>query len=227
MPVSSIDLLHFNSCSLFSSQEYKIDSGNLHITDLSLGKTNKEIIPLDLIDAKPRIMRKNNKQLIWASVTSFLIGTLFTLFSHSISTPALQILVLAFVGIGTILLIASLKLQTTSYTYYYANTTTHLFTIIDSQSGDVDHTKSFIKALNKRIVKPQRDFQRNTEEESQTDFLQHLDYLYNYGVVTDMQYNRIQEKVNAKIFGININNRNKRSADIIALPVKNKLRIIK
>lgn len=219
MHPSPIDVLHFNSSSLFSSQEYKIDSGNLHITDLSLGKSDKEVIPLDLIDPQPKTTKKNNEQLIWASISCFIIGMLFILLSLSMNIQ--QILGLAFIGISAILLIASLKLQTISYTYYYANTTTHLFTIQDSQSGDIDHAKRFIKSLNQRIIKPHWEYQRNSQEENHTVFLQHLDYLYNYGVVTDIQYKRIHEKINAKIFGINVKKQPQKTADIIALPVNN------
>ena len=225
-----IDILNFSSCSVFSSQEYKIDSGNLHITDLSLGRNDKEIIPLDLIDPKPRISKKNNEQLIWASVATFTMGLLFIVLSMSVNTAIQQTLGFGFLGISAIFLIASLKLQTTSYTYYYANTTTHLFTINEPQSNEADHAKKFVQSLNQRINKPSLNFQRKTKKENYSDFIEHLDFLYNYGVLTDIQYERIHSKINVKIYGgVNeamdetfdeISNKTRKSADIIPLPLR-------
>ncbi|HIP94488.1 MAG TPA: hypothetical protein EYH20_04020 [Leucothrix sp.] len=225
-----IDILNFSSSSVFSSQEYKIDSGNLHITDLSLGRNDKEIIPLDLIDPEPRISKKNNEQLVWASIATFTIGLLFIVLSMSVNAMMQQTLGFGLLGISAILFIASLKLQTTSYTYYYANTATHLFTINEPQSSESDHAKKFVQSLNQRINKPNLSFQRKTKKENYSDFLEHLDFLYNYGVLTDNQYERIHSKINVKIYGNidetvcetldEISNKTRKSADIIPLPLR-------
>jgi len=220
-----IDLLNYSSSSLFSTQEYLIESGNLHITDLSFGRNEKETIPLDLINPKPRITKKNNEQLIWASLASFTIGLLFILLSLNFSTQIQQTLGFGFFAISAIFLIASLKLQTTSYTYYYANTTTHLFTINEPQAGEKDLVIRFIQSLNQRINKPKWNFQRKTKEENHSDFMQHLDFLYNFGVLTDAQYERIHNKINVKIYGVanrdsTNEKRTRKSADIIPLPLK-------
>lgn len=222
MRPSPIDILHFNNCSLFSSQEFKINNGSLHITDLSLGKVDKEVIPLDLIDPKPVVSKKNNEQLVWASITSLIIGMLFILLSISINIPVQQILGITFIGISALFLIASLKLQTTKYRYYYANTTTHLFTIHESQPSKTNYAKQFVQALNQRINKPEREYTNKTPKENRIEFIEHLEYLYNFGVITDMQYDRIQNKINAKIYGTNIREDNPiKSADIITLPITN------
>jgi len=213
-----IDILNYSSCTLFSTQEYKLDSGNLHITDLSLGRNEKEIIPLDLIDPKPRISKKNNEQLLWASIASFTISLLLIALSISFNTQIQQLLGFGFLFIGAIFLIASLKMQTTSYTYYYANTTTHLFTINEPQSAENDLTKQFIQSLNRRINKPTMNYLKKTKQENYSEFLQHLDFLYNFGVLTDAQYERIQNKINVKIYGNTKNT--KKTAEIIPLPLK-------
>lgn len=223
---SAIDILNFSSCSIFSTQEYRIDSGNLHISNLSLGKNDKEVIPLDLIDPNPRISKKNNEQLIWAAIGSFAIGLLFIAMSMNVNTAIQQSFGFGFLGISAIFLIASLKLQTTSYTYYYANTTTHLFTINEPQPNEAEHAKRFVQALNKRIKKPNMNFQRKTQKENYSEFLEHLDFLYNFGVLTDIQYERIHSKINVKIYGIHNKENNKankqtrKSAEIIPLPVR-------
>jgi len=213
-----IDVLNYSSCTLFSTQEYKLDSGNLHITNLSLGKNEKEIIPLDLIDPKPRISKKNNEQLLWASIASFIISLLLISLSISFNTQIQQLLGLGFLVIAAIFLIASLNMQTTSYTYYYANTTTHLFTINEPQSAENDLTKQFIQSLNRRINKPTMNYLKKTKQENYSEFLQHLDFLYNFGVLTDAQYERIQNKINVKIYGNTKNT--KKTAEIIPLPLR-------
>lgn len=227
---SAIDILNFSSCSIFSSQEYRIDAGNLHISNLSLGKNDKEIIPLDLIDPKPRISKKNNEQLIWAAMGIFTIGLLFITMSMNANTAIQQSLGFGFLGISAIFLIASLKLQTTSYTYYYANTTTHLFTINEPHPNAAEHAKKFVQSLNQRINKPNINFQIKTKKENYSEFLEHLDFLYNFGVLTDIQYERIHSKINVKIYGNHnkktsqannkANKQTRKLADIIPLPIQ-------
>lgn len=213
-----IDILNFSNSSLLSTQEYKIDSGNLHITDLSFGRNNREIIPLDLIDPKPKITKKSNEQLMWTSVGSFTVGLLFILLSLSFENQIQQSMGIGFLAISAIFLIASLKLQTTSYTYYYANTTAHLFTINEPQTGEKDIVIKFIQSLNQRINKPKLKGQRNFKKEERSEFFKHLDFLYNFGVLTDAQYERIHSKINVKIYGAV--NETRKTADIIQLPIK-------
>ncbi len=228
-----IDILNFRNCSLFTTEEYKIDSGNLHISKLSPGRSDKEIIPLELIDSKPRVSKKKNEQLIWASIISFMIGMLFIFIAISQKIPEQQIVGLVFVGISALFLIASLKLQTTSYTYFYANTTTQLFTIQESPSDGTDTAQKFVESLNKRINKPQRELNRKNKDDNYSEFLSHLDYLYNFGVITDNQYKIIQDKINTKLFGNTEPRKVKSSktrkgqtgqtAKIIPLPVRDKI----
>jgi len=213
-----IDLLNYTSCTLFSTQEYRLDSGNLHITDTSLGRKEKEVIPLDLIDPNPRIRKKNNKQLLWASIASFTIGLLLTALSISFNTQFQQFLGLGFIVISAIFLIVSSKLKTTSYSYYYANTTTHLFTINEHQSAKNDLIKKFIQSLNCRIHKPTIKSPKTVKQKNFSEFSQHLDFLYNFGVLTDEQYKRIQDKIKVKIYGNTQNT--KKTADIIPLPLR-------
>lgn len=218
-----IDNLNFTRCSLFSSQEFSIESGNLHITDNSLGKNNKETIPLDLIEPQPKVSKKNDKQLIWAATTSFIIGLLFLISTISIEMPIQQILGFSFIGISFLFLLASSKLKTTSYTYFYANTTTQLFTIHDKHSGGVDDTtqnaKKFIKSLNQRITKPKKTLNtRRTNKENYNEFIEHLDFLYNHSVITNIQYDRMQAKIQEVVYGIK---REKVLADVIPLPLNN------
>ncbi len=220
MQTNPIDILNFSSCSLFSSQEYRIDSGNLKITDLSLGKNNREVIPLDLIDPKPKISKTNDRQLIWASIISFIIGSLFIILAFSINIPIQQILGISLIGISAVFFIASLKLQTTSYTYFYANTTTQLFTINEAQSCDAENAKKFVQSLNQRLVKPKVVIStRKQNQRDHLEFIHHLDFLYNHNVVNDIQYERMRDKINEIIYGIKKENV---SANIIQLPIKNR-----
>lgn len=217
MQTNSIDILNFSSCHFFSSQEYRIDSGNLKITDLSLGKNNREVIPLDLIDPKPKIAKTNDPQLILASIISFIIGTLFIILAYSINIPVQQVLGFGLIGISAIFLISSLRLQTTSYTYFYANTTTQLFTISEAQSCNSENAKKFIEALNNRLVKPKvMKSERKKNRETHNEFVYHLDFLYNHNVLNDIQYDRMKDKINEIVYGIK---KDRTLADVIHLPV--------
>lgn len=216
---NSIDILNFNNCSLFSRQEYSIDSGNLSILDISLGKNNKETIPLDLIDPQPKISKTKDRQLVFASIISLVIGIVFIILATTINVPIQQFIGFCFIAVSALFLMSSLKLQTTRYSYYYANTTTPLFTIDEARSDSNENAKEFISSLNKRLKKPKVIVNsRKSDRKNYNEFMNHVDFLYNNKILNDVQYDRMQEKVNEVVYGIR---KAKKMANVIQLPLTN------
>ena len=217
---TSLESLRYQS--LFSNQEFKIDSNNnLHITELSPLKQRDEVVPLDLIN--PQLISKSrlNNQLLLLALASALTSSTFfaaAIFMGQLWGFAFAMVFLVF-SIGT--LIASYKNSTTSYQYRFANTETLLFSL--SKPSTQDHQfELFVNALNKRIISANEKsesneisktelnykgitpFDNSVETEiymqgKQSQYMKHLDFLFNHGIVDEVLYKRLNKKIDKKI----------------------------
>lgn len=231
---TSLDTLYYNS--LLSSQVFKIDtSDNLQIVELSPLKSRNESIPLDMIDAEPILSSKADRQLISFSIISafMCIATLIASF-YTTQTWMLPFSVLFFLT-SIITSVASFKNKTIIYTYQFIDSNTPLFTLQESSSGN-KQVEMFSHKLSERIdtvnqeheiakEKVKSDIKElsdnmiaNTkEEDNYSQFRDHLNFLYNRGVVNDNLYGRIDNKIKEVIFGLS--NQNGQS-NILHFPVK-------
>lgn len=206
-----LDSLYYNS--LLSSRLLKIDTNdNLQIVELSPLKNRNEVIPLDLIDAKPRITNKPDSQLMLFGIVSALASALFFISSIYANQPWSMAFAALFLlsSIGAIF--TAFKKFTTVYIYQFANTNTPLFTLRESFSEN-EQIKTFTDTLNERITNlSEESIEESTDNNSNkstdknddkhSQYANHLDFLYNHGVINDVLYKRINRKINEKIFGI-------------------------
>ncbi len=221
-----LNTLHYNT--LLSNQVFKIDStNNLHIVELASLRNKNETIPLDLIDANPLIQKKLDIHLLFLTLASTLISTIFFVYStygHQTWANAS----------GTVFLLSSLstlffayKNRAVSYTYQFANTNTPLFTLHECFSKN-EQVKIFVNTLNKHIesVNEQAELDAvsylnndNTNDSKSSECTKHLDFLYNHGFVDDALYQRIDRKIHHKFFGKD-NSEKASTENIIYFPVK-------
>ena len=205
--------------SLFSKQEFKIDSkSNLHITELSAIRRRNDVVPLDLINPQPISKKSLNKSLMLLALASALVSSAFfasAIFMGQLWAVAFAIIFWVF-GMGT--LIASYKNSTTVYQYNFVNSETVLFSLSEPSSQD-QQVELFIKALDKRIChineKSELSETRFNDEglkqldvigeeeiyrqEKQSQYIKHLDFLFNHGIVDEDLYKRLNIKINKKI----------------------------
>jgi len=205
--------------SLFSKQEFKIDfANNLRITELSALKRRNEIIPLDLINPQPISKKRLNKSLLLLGLVSILVSSVF--FASAILMGQLWTVAFAIVFwvFGVVTLIASNKNSTTVYQYKFVNTETVLFSLYEPSSQD-QQVKFFITALNKRINRLNEkselsetrfndeglkqldaiDEEEIYRQEKQSQYIKHLDFLFNHGIVDEVLYKMLNKKINKKI----------------------------
>lgn len=209
--------------SLFSNQKFEIDSkNNLHITKLSVLKRRNEIVPLDLINPQPTSKKRLNTPLMLLALSSTLVSGAF--FASAILMGQLWTVAFAIVfwlfGMGT--LIASYKNRTTIYQYKFANTETLLFSLSEP-SAQNQQVELFINALNKRIVSLNETSEQSESGDKielneegivqldiagemeiytqgkQSQYMKHLDFLFNHGIVDEVLYKRLNKKINKKI----------------------------
>ena len=209
--------------SLFSNQTFEIDSeNNLRITELSALKRRKEIVPLDLINPQPISKKCLNKPLMLLALASTLASGAFfasTIFMGQIWAVAFAIVFWIF-GMGT--LVAAYKSRTTVYQYKFASTESLLFSISES-SAQNQQVKMFVNVLNKRIISLNEKSERSESmnitalnEESitsldntseigiytqgkQSQYMRHLDFLFNHGIVNEVLYKKLNEKIDKRI----------------------------
>jgi hypothetical protein len=214
---TSLESLRYDS--LFSNQEFKIDSeNNLHITELSTLKRRNEIIPIDLINPEPISKKRLKKSLLLLGLASALVSSIFfavAIFMSQLWTISFAIVFMIF-GMGT--LIASYKNSTSVYQYKFINTETILFSLSEPSSQG-QQVGFFIKALNNRISRLNGkselsetgfndeglkqlgviDEEEVYRQEKQSQYIRHLDFLFNHGIVDEVLYKRLNKKINKKI----------------------------
>lgn len=211
----------FYSNSLISSQELKIESeNNLTISTRSLNKNNSRTIPLDLIETEAQISKKPDTQLILFSMVNFVASIVFYFSSPIINSIIGQIITSVFLVISLLSLAASYKRPTTTYTFFSADSNAHLFSIHEPKSKN-KLLATFITHLKQRIIDAKEIKKEKTvfdfEENNFSEFTEHLDFLYNYGVVNDATYEILANRIDEKVYGTRPETH---LADVILLPVR-------
>ena len=196
--------------SIFSSLELKIDKAkNLKISRFSLLKNESSIIPLDLINAEPSISKSPDLSLISLAFISFVTSAFLYFSSLDQNLFSNQLIAIFVFSLGLLALTASLIKHTKQYSFYYANTSIQLFKL-KNISGDNSSVKQFVDQLSQRINSTkteQIEFDNtnrfnNDKNDIELEFTEHLDYLYNYGIINDVLYERISGKISEKVYGI-------------------------
>jgi hypothetical protein len=209
--------------SLFSNQTFEIDSqNNLHITDLSAIKQRNDIVPLDFINPQPISKKHLNKPLMLLALASALVSS--ALFASTIFMGQLWAVTFAIVFwvFGMATLSASFKNRTTIYQYKFANTETLLFSLSEPATQN-KQVKLFTDALNKRIINLNEQNEVNSRaevdeesaiqldtvespnemdsylEDKQSQYTEHLNFLFNHGIVDEVLYKRLNKKINQQI----------------------------
>jgi len=203
--------------SVFSNQKFEIDSkNNLHITELSALKNRNDVIPLDLINPLPTNKKRLNQPLMLLALASTLASSAF--FASAVLMGQLWTVAFAIVFwvFGMATLIASYKNRITVYQYQLANTGTLLFSL-SSPSTQNQQVELFIKALNIKIIsltEKSEHMEFNEEDDVQVDidgemaiytqgkqsqYMKHLDFLFNHSIVDEVLYKRLYKKINKKI----------------------------
>ena len=206
--------------SLFSNQKFEIDSkDNLHITEQSALKSHNEVVPLDLINPQPTSDKHLNKPLMLLALASALASSAF--FASAILMGQLWAVAFGIVfwvfGMGT--LFTSYKNGTTDYKYKFANSEAFLFSLSQPSSQN-KQVELFIHALNERII----NLNENNEQSSSADkvesngeildisdekevymrskksqYMKHLDFLFNHGIVDEVLYKKLDKTINNRI----------------------------
>jgi hypothetical protein len=220
-PSNLLESLRYSSP--VSNHEFEIDSNNnLHITEsTSKNKDGHEIVPLDLINPQPKIKTHLNKNLMLLALTSALISSGFfasAIFMGQSWTVAFAIVFWMF-GISAI--IASYNKRSKIYQYHLTNTNTRLFTLRESFTENTQ-VELFVNALNKRINNlSEKSEEMSLEETSlndtgiaqldifgekelytqnkQSQYLVHLDFLFNHGIVDETLHQILSKKIDNKI----------------------------
>lgn len=220
MQQTAIQHLIYN-CSLLSSQELKIDDDdNLRISKFSFSKKTSNTIPLDLIEAKPKITQQPDMQLFVFSILSFVASVALYLASTNTNLISGQVIASIFFAFSLLSFVASFKRPTTIYNFFYANTSICLFKLNESKTNN-QLVSTFVNQLKQRItevkeVNPEKnDYKTGFIEE--TEFTDHLNFLYNHGMLNDVTYEIINNTINEKLYGIKPQ---QHLADVILLPVK-------
>ncbi len=210
-----LEALRYNSS--ISNQQFEIDADdNLHITANSIIETRDDIVPLDMINPQPMITTHLNKSLMQLALTSALISGAFFASALFMNQPWAVTFSILFWVFGIIALITSYKKRSKNYQYFLTNTSTRLFMLGETMTQNTQ-VELFIKALNKRInnlndksedylpskmgVAHLDQHQENDiyTQNKQSQYLIHLDFLFNHGIVDDVLYKRLITRINNQI----------------------------
>jgi len=241
--------------SLFSYQIFEIDNkNNLHIYKRSILKNCKDIIPLDLINPNPICKKSFNKPLMVLAFISILLACISVSLAVIISKLWLMISCTIFFIFGVVTLITSLRNKTTIYEYNFVNTKTPLFSLSNLTNIETQ-VHLFTNTLNKRIIylneKNNKLIAKDKsilKEENCTpldcnlfypnemdiynkgrksQYMKHLDFLYNHGIVEEALYERLHLKIDERvnnsnsIFATNTDiEENNMGDNIINFPIK-------
>ncbi len=201
--------------SLFTTQELKInDNKELEVNKLSVNKASVNNIPLDLIETEPKITTKPSYQLLLLSILVGLSSIAFYFTTVKSTVFPVYIISGVFLLLAITTAVLAFKKRVTTYTFFYENSKTHLLTLHDSGT-DTPLIENFIIQLKNAIGNAKETYSVSINE---GEFTHHLDYLYNHDMVTDIAYQRIKNRINNKVLGVE---EEVKLADVIYLSMKN------
>ena len=230
MKIKTVNQIFITNDSVFSTRKYKLENnGKLSIITLNAVHTRAETIPLDLIDPEPNIEHKPNNY--WALISLVIsVSSIITFgVTDLISVPLLSALIL----LSAALFVVALKNRMTTYTFFFANTQTKIFsikggeTLASTNEAINDKADSFINNLKYAIYKinkkhvPQQKFENDKDK---YDFIKNkLDDLYNYGVINNILYDRIKDNIREKTNTQKLSKQTKQLANVIVFEPRKKL----
>ncbi len=204
-----------------SNHEFKIDSeNNLHILEQSILKDRRDTVPLDLINPQPIIKNHLDKNLILLALASVMASSIFFISAIYMGHlwPFSFALVFGLFGIGSI--VTAQKSRTKIFQYQFVNTNSPLFTLHVPSTKKVQ-VEFFVNALNKRIIAVNKKSENNGNVQSRdnkfvslqnsndereiytnekySQYIKHLDFLFNHGIVDEVLYKKLQGKINSRI----------------------------
>lgn len=209
---------------LLSNKELKINSNNtLKITESSVFKNTKTIIPIDLIETQAKKGSRLDYQWIIFGLVSFMAASLFTLLALTQQFTSVLILGAIFTIIGISSVFLAFKFKTVTHTYQYKGTSMTLFTLTEN-----DFNESQIADFVNNLKSNENNDIDNSEGllNSQVDeFYGHLDFLYEEKIIDNRLMLKLQQKAHNKVYGDNSKhlsedtNNTQTQDNVIAFPI--------
>ncbi len=238
---SFFDTLHYQG--LFTSKKYQIRIDNtLQSVEHSPLKNRNDTIPLKLINPQPNTRQKPDSHLVSLAIISALASSIFflTAFYGNLLWAIIFGLVLLTASIAA--LISSFKNSTTIYDFYRENTNTRVLSLNKTLSEGAD-VETFMDILRSRIsevgensnvsidkqpIKRDEniyfDAEKNGYDEKKSQYIKHIDFLFNHGIVDEKLYKQLEKKIDNKVMSSEILKSNSESLrdsadNIIYFPV--------
>jgi len=185
--------------SLLKSVQYKIEKEQtLTITTVSPYQSSIDLVPLDMINPKPKLEKIADKYLMALGLILVMITISVNSLNQYINPSLSVVLNVVLLALTVITLVLMFENKKEVATFYFVNTKTKLFSIVVSQSNTEDthplnDTKRFVSTLIKRIKDiNQQDSNTKTVSFSKMTMAE----LFNYGVIDEFLYTRIENRIN-------------------------------
>ena len=195
---------------LFKTTELKISTNNnLVVNEISaLGSVQHNI---DLTNADLRIKNskqiKYNEYLIYSLLLGSVISSFFQLTFINKSELIFPLLSVSLVLISGALMFLKFKTKNLYSLYRTSNHKLIYQFYLDSNLSDDEETSGFIDELTKRISEDKNlesfldvNFNQNKTEEQYNNLIYSLECLYNFGVIDDMTFDRIDSNIHDKLY---------------------------
>ncbi len=200
--------------SLLSNKEIKINTNNtLKITESSVFKNTKTIIPIDLIETHAKKGSRLDYQWVIFGLVSFIAASIFTLLALTQQFTAVLILGVIFTVLGIVSIFFAFKFKTITHTYLYKGTSMKLFTLSETDLNTSQITE-FVQHLdtNNRLDDDNDSFdiidsthQLNNRVNA---YYEHLNYLHEEGIIDTRLLERLQLKAYNKVYGVSLHSSN-------------------
>ena len=209
--------------SLLSNKEIKINTNNtLKITESSVFKNAKTIIPIDLIETQAKKGSRLDYQWVIFGLVCFIAASMFTLLALTQQFTSVLILGTIFTVIGCSAIFLAYKFKSITHTYQYKGTGIKLFTLTENDlnesqisefvtslnssnetiDNDIVDSLSALKspsAVNKTSAINSIEDKLNTQVE---EYYQHLDFLYEAKIIGNRLMLKLQKKAYDKVYGV-------------------------
>lgn len=196
--------------SLLSNKEILIkDSKDIQITECSVFRNSKTLIPVDLVSAQVKQGSRPNIQWILFGIVNVVAVTLFVTLALTQNIIFPYVLAGTFALLGVLSVFSAYKYKYSTYTFQYDESDINLFTL-SSNDLNKDQITEFIKVLttniqsNKYLKDDEVDetvHETNKFDTQIETYSEHLSFLYNEGIVDDFLLDKLQKKIRNKVYG--------------------------
>lgn len=220
--------------SLLSNKEILIKSNDtIQITECSVFKHSKTIIPVDLIDTQAKQGSRLDYQWLLFAMVSFIASSIFIIMAVSQHFAFSFVIGTTFAVLGLLSIFASFKFRNTTYAYRFKGTNINLFTLTENDLNS-SQISEFVNMLNPEITDENNSLENTFTDESQTsyllsdqlnDYYKQLNHLFNEDIIDEILLKRLQQNAHNKVFGVSIDVSDDRPlANVIPLPVNGKVK---